>query len=282
MSRLQKPTFNNELYTWKAKHPEQTTTRATCSRSAWSQRTSQTRRTSKGVGRTGLPTACGVKKVLAEIDQDCALESRAGKEERQGDGGAQQYLETTKGSRESEMVVMSVGRSTRHRHGGVLGHGGPTGQRPRRSHCIVDRDGSGILDPVTRQHTRGSHEALKEIVQDFANNLTTGEEAPQIGRVDAGATAPTEDSWVNMVLWRHVFATVLQRIRSRVRGLSQTATARQRQGQFRQGRGRIRMGQEQLWWEQGQQLRDVQGRWKGEQPELLGSHQGVREGWRKV
>ena len=68
----------------------------------------------------------------------------------------------------------------------------------------------GILDHVTRQHTTMNHsksyEALKEIVQEFANNSTTGQEAMQIGRVEAGATAPTtawppsvaetsEDSW---------------------------------------------------------------------------------------
>ena len=69
----------------------------------------------------------------------------------------------------------------------------------------------GILDPVTRQHTAmnhsKSHEALKKIVQEFANDLTTtSQEAMQSGRVEAGATAPTihwpplvavtsEDSW---------------------------------------------------------------------------------------
>ena len=68
----------------------------------------------------------------------------------------------------------------------------------------------GILDLVTRQHTAMNHsksyEALKKIVQEFANNSTTGQEAMQIGRVEAGATAPTtawppsvaetsEDSW---------------------------------------------------------------------------------------
>ena len=51
-----------------------------------------------------------------------------------------------------------------------------------------------------------SYEALKKIVQKFANNSTTSQEAMQIGRVEAGATAPTnalppqvaeasEDSW---------------------------------------------------------------------------------------
>ena len=53
----------------------------------------------------------------------------------------------------------------------------------------------GILDPVTRQHTAMNHsksyETLKKIVQEFANNSTTGQEAMQIGRVEAGATAPT-------------------------------------------------------------------------------------------
>ena len=53
----------------------------------------------------------------------------------------------------------------------------------------------GILDPVTRQHTAmnhsKSHGALEKIVQEFANNPTTSQEAMQIGRVAAGATAPT-------------------------------------------------------------------------------------------
>ena len=51
-----------------------------------------------------------------------------------------------------------------------------------------------------------SYEALKKIVQEFANNSTKGQEAMQIGRVEAGAAAPTtawpplvaetsEDSW---------------------------------------------------------------------------------------
>ena len=68
----------------------------------------------------------------------------------------------------------------------------------------------GILDPVTCQHTAmnrsKSNEGLKKIVHEFANNSTTGQEAMQIGRVEAGATAPTtawppqvagtpEDSW---------------------------------------------------------------------------------------
>ena len=68
----------------------------------------------------------------------------------------------------------------------------------------------GILDFVTRQHTATNHsksyDALKKIVQEFANNSATGQEAMQIGRVEAGATAPTtawppsvaetfEDNW---------------------------------------------------------------------------------------
>ena len=67
-----------------------------------------------------------------------------------------------------------------------------------------------ILDPVTCQHTAMNHsksyEALKKIVQEFANDSTTSHKAMQIGRVEAGATAPTtawpplvaetsEDSW---------------------------------------------------------------------------------------
>ena len=68
----------------------------------------------------------------------------------------------------------------------------------------------GILDSVTRQHTAMNHsksyEAFKKIVQEPANNSTTGQEAMHIGRIEAGATAPTtawppwvaetsEDSW---------------------------------------------------------------------------------------
>ena len=68
----------------------------------------------------------------------------------------------------------------------------------------------GILDSVTRQHTAMNHskfyKAFKKIVQEFANNSTTGQEAMHIGRIEAGATAPTtawppwvaetsEDSW---------------------------------------------------------------------------------------
>ena len=37
----------------------------------------------------------------------------------------------------------------------------------------------------------GSYEAPKKIVQEFANNSTTRQEAMQIGRVEAGAIAPT-------------------------------------------------------------------------------------------
>ena len=51
------------------------------------------------------------------------------------------------------------------------------------------------MDPVTRQHTAMNHsksyEAFKKIVQEFANNSTTGQEAMQIGRVEAGATRPS-------------------------------------------------------------------------------------------
>ena len=52
-----------------------------------------------------------------------------------------------------------------------------------------------ILGPVTRQHTvmnhSKSHKALKKIAQQFPNNSTTSQETMQIGRVEAGATAPT-------------------------------------------------------------------------------------------
>ena len=135
----------------------------------------------------------------------------------------------------------------------------------------------GILDPVARQRTAMNHsksyEALKKIVQEFANNSTTSQEAMQSGRVEAGATAPDgslaafSGRDVRGQLGRiwHVCTTVLdlQRIRSRIPGLSQWQGHGLRQGQLRQGQGRIRMGQEQQRREQGQQLRDVQGRLKG-------------------
>ena len=58
----------------------------------------------------------------------------------------------------------------------------------------------GILDPVTRQHIAMNHsksyEAITTIVQEFASNSTTGQEAMQIGRVEAGTTAPTTP-WVH-------------------------------------------------------------------------------------
>ena len=97
-----------------------------------------------------------------------------GDEVREGDGGAHQPLEggrITEG--EPKMVVMTEEVSEMH----------------ARSELV------GILDPLTHQHTAMNHsksyEALKKIVQLFANNSTTGQEAMQIGRVEAGATAPT-------------------------------------------------------------------------------------------
>ena len=49
----------------------------------------------------------------------------------------------------------------------------------------------GILDPMTRQHTAMSHgkafNELKKIVQEFANNSMSGQEAMQIGRVQDGS-----------------------------------------------------------------------------------------------
>ena len=85
-----------------------------------------------------------------------------------------------------------------------------------------------ILDPVTRQHTATNHsksyEALKKIVQEFSNNSTTGQEAMQIGRVEAGAPAPTT-GWQPSVAETTTVQDLL-RIRSRVPGLSQPARAR--------------------------------------------------------
>ena len=92
-------------------------------------------------------------------------------------------------------------------------------QEPWRVHCIVDRDGPqdevggrrdrggsqqdaravstggdpGSCDSPTHRHEPLSHEALKKIVQEFANISTTGQEAMQIERFETGATAPTTD-----------------------------------------------------------------------------------------
>ena len=141
-----------------------------------------------------------------------------------------------------------------------------------------------ILDPVSRQYTAmnhsKSHEALKKIVQEFANNSTTGQEAMQTGRVEAGAAAPTtawpplvaetsEDSWEECGAINAMGSQQCWTCKGlgRVLGLSQWQ---------KQGQGRIRMGQEQLRREQGQQLRDVQGMWKGEHRALMVPSRGTR------
>ena len=139
-------------------------------------------------------------------------------------------MTTVKKKRHNRQYVTIHVKSTCHPYNT---HGGPTGQEPRRNQCIVGRDEpqdevcggrdrgrsqrdaravirGGILDSVTRQHTAMNHskscEAFKKIVQEFANNSTTGQEAMHIERIEAGATAPTtacppwlaetsEDSW---------------------------------------------------------------------------------------
>ena len=57
----------------------------------------------------------------------------------------------------------------------------------------------GILEPVTRQHTAMNHsksyEALKKMVQEFANNSTTGQEALQTGRVPLRRRQPGRHQW---------------------------------------------------------------------------------------
>ena len=52
-----------------------------------------------------------------------------------------------------------TGSSTRHRHGGALGHGGPTGQEPRRNQCVVDRDGpqDEVSEDVTGEEVSEMH-----------------------------------------------------------------------------------------------------------------------------
>ena len=96
---------------------------------------------------------------------------------------------------------------------------------------------------MTRQQTAINHsksyEALKKIVQEFAINSTTCQEAMQIGRVEAGATAPTtawppsvaetsEGSWGRIWCYQCHGFTVLdpQRRRSRTPGPSPMARAR--------------------------------------------------------
>ena len=125
------------------------------------------------------------------------------------------------------------------------------GGSQRDARAVSPGGDPGSCDPPTH---RGNHskscESLKKIVQEFANNSTTGQEAMQIGLVDAGATAPTtawppsvaetfEESWRGgWCCQRRGFTTVLDppRIRSRVPGLSQ----RQEQGQTRTTSARAR------------------------------------------
>ena len=244
----------------------------------------------------------GKKKVLAEIEQEAdaiddlwrhARETKYGnvmeehtnlwrllrritEEDFQGRGWLQ-------GLAEIETTIRTwTGSSTRHRHGGVLGHGGSTGQEPRRNCCIVDRDGPqdevgggrdrggsqrdaravspgrdpGSCDPPTH---RGNHskscESLKKIVQEFANKSTTGQEAMQIGLVEAGATAPTtawppsvaetfEESWeengaVNAMGSQQCWA---RQGYGHVSRDCPNGRGKGRQGQLRRGQGRIRMG----------------------------------------
>ena len=112
----------------------------------------------------------------------------------------------------------------------------------------------GILDPVTRQHTLHellSHEALKKIVQEFAINSTTGQEAKQIGRFEAGATAPTTD-WTPSVAdtsedsWEEYGTINTPRVHNSAGPAKETVTYPRtvptaKAGQVRQEQGRIRM-----------------------------------------
>ena len=106
---------------------------------------------------------------------------------------------------------------------------------------------------MTRQHTAMNHsksyEALKKIVQEFANNFTTSQADARLAATNGRDVRGQLGRWCD----QRRFTTVLdlQRIRSRITGLSQRQGQKQRQGQLRQGQGRIRMGQEQLRREQG-------------------------------
>ena len=136
-----------------------------------------------------------------------------------------------------------------------------------------------MLDPVKCQHTAvyysKSHEALQKILQKLANNSTTGQEAVQVGRVEAGATGRTtawppavaessEDGWEEYCVINAM-------------GSQQCWTCR-RYGHVSldctNGKG---MGKSKARDKQRQQLRDLQGKWEGEQFELcpvIGYQQG--------
>ena len=69
-----------------------------------------------------------------------------------------------------------------------------TGEEVSKMHARSVLVGTlGSCDSPTHRHEPLSHEALKKIVQEFANISTTGQEAMQIERFETGATAPTTD-----------------------------------------------------------------------------------------
>ena len=131
----------------------------------------------------------------------------------------------------------------------------------------------GILDSVTRQHTAMNHskfyKAFKKIVQEFANNSTTGQEAMHIGRIEAGATAPTtawppwvaetsEDSWQECDAINAMGSQQCSICKGYGHVPPEGKGQVQRPAQLWQGQGPTRVEQKQLRREQGQQRRDLQ------------------------
>ena len=139
---------------------------------------------------------------------------------------------------------------------------------------------------MTHQHTAMNHsksyDALKKIVEEFAHNSTKGQEAMQIGRVEAGATAPTtawsplaaetsEDSWEEygaINAWVHNSGGPAKDYVT-CPGTVPLAKAR--------ARARIRMAKSNHDGNKRSNQWDAQGRWKAN-TELSLSRQGVPEG----
>ena len=127
----------------------------------------------------------------------------------------------------------------------------------------------GILDPVTRQHTAmnnsKSHEALKKIVQEFANN-STSQDAMHIDCADDSLAAMLSTPWIHNGTGPAKDAVTYPGTvpMARARAKARTTSARAHTN----GARATKMGTRE------QQLRDVQGRWKGEHSELLWYQKG--------
>ena len=145
----------------------------------------------------------GMKKVLAEVDQEADVIDGLWRDARETKYG--------KVMEEHTNLWRLLRRITEGESKKVA-----TSQEPLRNCCIVDRDGPrdevggqsdrggsqrdaravstggdpGSCDPPTHRH-EPFEVILKKIAQDFANNSTTSQGAMQIGRDGAGATAPT-------------------------------------------------------------------------------------------